>query len=90
MAKTIEELSEEYTDIKMSIIITVGEDDDNSIAEYIQEACKYGANAVLKEVESELNRAFLNDYNEMSEQDRNIAQGVIGQIKIFVEQLKGK
>lgn len=88
MAKTIEELSKEYTEIQMSIIITAGEDDDNSIAEYIQEACKYGANTVLEEVKSEIKRAFLEDYNDFSDYDRDLAQGVLGSIDIFIERLK--
>lgn len=96
MVKTIEEKARKYalsqvlscTDTKMteqaylSIRMFNGYD----------VACGYkdGAESVLKVIEKELNRAFLNDFNDFSAHERDIAQGVIGQIKIFVEQLKGE
>lgn len=89
MAKNIKEMAREYGFANPVIHYDA---DGNTYDDYDKPSSDFeeGANVVLKVIEKELNRAFLNDYNEMTEQDRNIAQGVIGQIKIFVEQLKGE
>ena len=42
-----------------------------------------GANAIIESVKEELIRAFLNDFEGFSEHDREIAQGVLGEIQMF-------
>ena len=46
-----------------------------------------GANAVLEEIEKELRRRMLEDYNEGAEEDE-VAQGCIATMVCFIEQLK--
>lgn len=48
-----------------------------------------GANAVLEAVREELMRAYMNDFEGFSDHDRDIAQGVLGGIQMFLNQLKG-
>lgn len=55
-----------------------------------EETWKAGANYVLDVVEKEIKRSFLEDYEEFSEEDRQIAQGVLGRINIWLKQFKGE
>jgi len=89
MVKTIEEMAQEYG---FAYPVIHYDADGNTYDDYDKPSSdfQYGANAVIKVVEDELTRAFLNDFNDFSAHDMDIAQGVIGQIKIFVEQLKGE
>ena len=75
MAKTIAEMAESY-----------GREHQGTVNIEDFEA---GANAVLEIVEKELMRAFLEDFDGFSDYDRELAQGVLGQMKIFLVQLKG-
>ena len=75
MAKTIHELA-----------IAYGKEHQGTVNIEDFEA---GANAVLEMVEKELMRAFLEDFDGFSDYDRELAQGVLGQMKIFLVQLKG-
>lgn len=89
MAKNIKEMAREYGFANPVIHYDA---DGNIYDDYDKPSSDFedGANAVIKVVEEELNRGFLNNFNDFSVHDRDIAQGVIGQIKIFVEQLKSE
>lgn len=48
-----------------------------------------GANAVLEEINNKINQSFLEDFEGMDEHDREIAQGAIAMVNIWIQQLKG-
>ena len=85
MAKTIKEMAEEYA--------ATGEFLENGkelIDFQAEKAYMKGANAVLEATKEELMRAYMNDFNMFSEHDREIAQGVLGVIQMFLNELKGE
>ena len=93
MAKTIKEMAEEYA-------YTNWQSDDyhEGAAEglpfdaigHTERTYMAGASAVLEEIEKEIMRSFLEDFNGMTEHDREIAQGAIAMIKIMIQRLKGE
>lgn len=52
-----------------------------------QECLEAGANYVLDEIEKELQRRMLEDYNQDAEEDE-VAQGCMASMVMFVRQLK--
>jgi len=51
------------------------------------EGAGFGANYVLEEIEKELTRRMLEDYNQGAEEDE-VAQGCMASMIMFVRQLK--
>ena len=74
--KSIEEFSVEYAQDKYLPVQT-------------SQAVKAGANYVLAEIEKELTRRMLDDYNQGAEEDE-AAQGCMASIIMFVRNLKEK
>jgi hypothetical protein len=74
--KSIEEFSVEYAQDKYLPVQT-------------SQAVKAGANYVLEEIEQELTRRMLEDYNQGAEEDE-VAQGCMASMIMFVRNLKEK
>lgn len=83
MDNTIKEMSKQFADEMYSETMA---DDRWLKARYFYEK---GANAVLEEIEKELRRRMLEDYNKGAEEDE-VAQGCMATMICFIEQLKEK
>ena len=80
MAKTIKEMAHDHLVAYMH----------NHEYEGMEDTYMAGANDVLEEIEKEIMRSFLEDFNGMTEHDREIAQGAIAMVKIRIQRLKGE
>ena len=74
--KSIDEFATEYAQDKYLPVQT-------------SQAVKAGANYVLEEIEKELTRRMLDDYNQGAEEDE-VAQGCMASMIMFVRNLKEK
>ena len=79
--KSIKEKSKEYAD-EQDIRMAYNGSCDNCLQGFV-----VGANYVLDEIEKELTRRMLEDYNQDADEDE-IAQGCMSSMIMFVRQLK--